>query len=253
MLGRLRPLPRPQRQLVALHEVDARPTSSVRPGRAARRRPGARSRPTPSRARSIALDRVQRRRSRCRSRAHALDLRSNSAIASRKLTRHRHRPPLGQVDLHHASGWRPPAGDRRPRCRPRTPRPCWWCRSARTRTNTSSSSSKRAGAWYSTCCARITNSGRCGSRSQQAEVAQVLDPGAVEVGHVAAVVDDPLGVGLVEPDPGAVGEAKGRAAVGGGSRPDQRQHLVAARLHRARRTTPPGSAAAAARCWTAAR
>ena len=48
---------------------------------------------------------------------------------------------------------------------------------------------------------------------QQAEVAQVLDPCAVEVRHVPAVVDDALRVRLVEPDPCAVREAEGRAAV----------------------------------------
>ena len=66
-----------------------------------------------------------------------------------------------------------------------------------TRTNTSSRSSKRAGAWYSTWFARITNS--CApARRQQVEAPQVLDARAVEVRHVAAVVDDALGVGLVE-------------------------------------------------------
>ena len=45
-------------------------------------------------------------------------------------------------------------------------------------------------------------------------MAQVLDAGAVEVRHVAAVVDDALGVGLVEPDPHRVREAERRLAVG---------------------------------------
>ena len=34
--------------------------------------------------------------------------------------------------------------------------------------------------------------------AEQSEVSQVLDPGTVEVRHVAAVVDDPLRVSLVK-------------------------------------------------------
>src|SRR3954462_82582 len=45
---------------------------------------------------------------------------------------------------------------------------------------------------------------------QQTERAEVLDPGEVEVGVVAAVVHDPLGVGVREADAGSRAELEGR-------------------------------------------
>ena len=68
-----------------------------------------------------------------------------------------------------------------------------------TRTKTSSRSSKRAGAWYSTFDARIAKS--IDAEVDAAEVAVVLGAREVEVRHVAAVVDDSLCVGLGEARP----------------------------------------------------
>lgn len=45
------------------------------------------------------------------------------------------------------------------------------------------------------------------------EVPEVLAPGVIEVGQVAAVIDDALRVGVAEPDPGERGIAERRAAV----------------------------------------
>src|SRR3974377_2113545 len=79
----------------------------------------------------------------------------------------------------------------------------------------SSSSSKRAGAKYSTSFARMTNSPPIrvggtprerrdwGRRVAHAERAEVRGAREVEVRVVAAVVDDALRVGVREADPGA--------------------------------------------------
>ena len=56
--------------------------------------------------------------------------------------------------------------------------------------------------------------GRARRRREEVEMAQVLDPGTVEVGHVATVVDDPLGIRLVESNAGAIGKAERRPPVG---------------------------------------
>ena len=174
MLGGRRAFPRPQHQVGLLDEVDADPGVAVeavvqqldhRPHHLVRlgalRRPCPRSRPAPP---------VRRRRSQLQ-----LPLEAGDRLPHAPLDRHR--PAPVQVDGNRRLGGGAPAARRWTRCSASNSQPMLVVPIRRTRTNTSSWSSKRAGAWYSTCCARITNSGSAGSRVEHAEVGAGTRPG----------------------------------------------------------------------------